>query len=447
MDAKHIIAQAVEEYLSPLFGPATEVLDDEYTRENFEDICNIGEKCFILKVDLTGDSDDAVFIFRPIPFTETEQRLGAYIIAEWKKIFSVPHVGDYAPVCIKQAQLIGISKIISPDNHATVLGILNLLSFWASETYEGEHISFAVGIDEKSPLEGSVSFFDACKKDYIKVLTSGYDTLLVCNASGGIVAYDEMETPEERDAISVYAPQTFLPIANWTSRRRYAFCLNRSGDILIFQNRQLFFAKRRGKWLHFSHQAYLAELGHNSADSCGRTAIEALYLSLLDVSFRRKGACIGFFRKNAVTPWMINERRNQRVSPKLSEAELIRISQDNLHRYLYEIVNDRDILASQSSAKTRLLNAALPDLRFSQIPRKLRAELLSIDGATLVFDDDTLFAVGAILKIPGGSSSGARKAAAMTLAEHGIGIKVSNDGQITAWSRRAEDGQSLFEIG
>ena len=44
-------------------------------------------------------------------------------------------------------------------------------------------------------------------------------------------------------------------------------------------------------------------------------------------------------------------------------------------------------------------------------------------------------------------NSGGRKAAAMTLAEHGIGIKVSNDGHITAWSRRAEDGQALFEIG
>ena len=79
--------------------------------------------------------------------------------------------------------------------------------------------------------------------------------------------------------------------------------------------------------------------------------------------------------------------------------------------------------------------------------RKLRAELLSIDGATLIFDDGNVFAVGAILKVPGGSTSGGRKAAAMTLAEHGIGIKVSNDGHITAWSRRAEDGQTLFEIG
>ena len=144
---------------------------------------------------------------------------------------------------------------------------------------------------------------------------------------------------------------------------------------------------------------------------------------------------------------MINERRNQRVGQNISQEELVRLSQTKLHSYLNEIVSENDKLASDGSSKTALLRTALPSTSFSHIPRKLRAELLSIDGATLIFDDDSVFAVGAILKVPGGSTSGGRKAAAMTLAEHGIGIKVSNDGHITAWSRRAEDGQALFEIG
>ena len=127
-------------------------------------------------------------------------------------------------------------------------------------------------------------------------------------------------------------PLSFLPVAYWTSQQRYAFCLSRNGDILIFKNRQLFFAKRRGKWLHFSHQAYLAELGYQGHGG-SRGTIEALYLSLLDVSFRRKGACIGFFKKNAVTPWMINERRNQRIAQNMDQAELVRISQEHLQRH------------------------------------------------------------------------------------------------------------------
>lgn len=446
MSTKKAIIQAVTEYLAPLFGPATEILDDEYTRENFDDMAEMNGRRFMLRIALTGHAQDEVYMFRAIPFTETEQRIAHNILDEWQKIYTTPHIDDYAAVCIRQAQLIGIAKILSPQRHTTVLGILNLLSFWSSETYEGDKIAFSIAMDEDDHRPTQINFFDVCKEDYAKVLTSGCDTMLVCNAEGGITAYCEAAMPGEAEAAHVYAPLPFLPVAYWTSQHRCAFCLSRNGDILIFKNRQLFFAKRRGKWLHFSHQAYLAELGYQGQGN-SRSTIEALYLSLLDVSFKRKGACIGFFRANAVTPWMINERRNQRIGQNVSQEELVQLSQTNLRSYLKEIVNENDILAHEGSSKTALLRTALPSTKFSHIPRKLRAELLSIDGATLIFDDGSVFAVGAILKVPGGSTSGGRKAAAMTLAEHGIGIKVSNDGHITAWSRRTEDGQTLFEIG
>ena len=446
MSTKKAIIEAVTEFLAPLFGPATEILDDDYTRENFDDIAEMNGRRFMLRIALTGNVEDEVYMFRTIPFTETEQHIARNILDEWQKIFTTPSIDDYAAVCLRQAQLIGIAKILSPWRHTTVLRILNLLSFWSSETYEGDKISFSVAIDEDDHRPAPVNFFDVCREDYAKVLTSGCDTLLVCNAEGGITDYCEAAMPDEAKAAQVYAPLPFMPVAYWTSQHRCTFCLSRNGDILIFKNRQLFFAKRRGKWLHFSHQAYLAELGYQ-AQGNSRSTIEALYLSLLDVSFKRKGACIGFFRKNAVTPWMINERRNQRVGQNLSQDELVALSQARLHSHLEEIVSKADMLAHEGSSKTALLRTALPSTTFSRIPRKLRAEMLSIDGATLVFDDGSIFAVGAILKVPGGSSSGGRKAAAMTLAEHGIGIKVSNDGHITAWSRRAEDGQALFEIG
>lgn len=124
--------------------------------------------------------------------------------------------------------------ILSPARHATVLGILNLLSFWSSETYEGDKISFSVAIDEDDQRAAQVNFFDICKEDYAKVLTSGCDTLLVCNAEGGITAYCEVAMPDEAEAAHVYAPLPFLPVAYWTSQHRCTFCLSRNGDILIF---------------------------------------------------------------------------------------------------------------------------------------------------------------------------------------------------------------------
>ena len=253
MSTKKAIIQAVTEFLAPLFGPATEILDDDYTRENFDDIAEMNGRRFMLRIALTGRAEDEVYIFRAIPFTETEQHIARNILDEWQKIFTTPHINDYTAVCIRQAQLIGIAKILSPHRHATVLGILNLLSFWSSETYEGDRISFSVAIDEDDHRPAQVNFFDICTEDYAKVLTSGCDTLFVCNAEGGITGYCEAAMPDEAEAAQVYAPLPFLPVAYWSSQHRCTFCLSRNGDILIFKNRQLFFAKRRGRWLHFSH--------------------------------------------------------------------------------------------------------------------------------------------------------------------------------------------------
>ncbi len=58
MSTKKAIIQAVTEFLAPLFGPATEILDDDYTRENFEDLAEMNGKRFMLRVDLTGKAED-----------------------------------------------------------------------------------------------------------------------------------------------------------------------------------------------------------------------------------------------------------------------------------------------------------------------------------------------------------------------------------------------------
>jgi hypothetical protein len=76
--------------------------------------------------------------------------------------------------------------------------------------------------------------------------------------------------------------------------------------------------------------------------------------------------------------------------------------------------------------------------KFQELDRRFRQELLAIDGATLIGHDGTVLAVGAILKIEGGSTGGGRLAAAQTLSQYGLGIKVSQDGPIQGF--RSEPG-------
>ena len=94
-----------------------------------------------------------------------------------------------------------------------------------------------------------------------------------------------------------------------------------------------------------------------------------------------------------------------------------------------------DHLLAQRSAKARLLQRAINGQPFQSLDRRLRQEILAIDGATILDHNGQILAAGAILKVPGGSSGGGRRAAAMALAALGVGIKVSADGGIEGFRR------------
>ena len=86
---------------------------------------------------------------------------------------------------------------------------------------------------------------------------------------------------------------------------------------------------------------------------------------------------------------------------------------------------------------------------FHELSRKLRSEIVAMDGATVVDSDGTIVAVGAILKIEAGSEGGGRLAAATTLGKYGVSIKISQDGLMKAFypDRKAGKVRSLFTVG
>ena len=84
-------------------------------------------------------------------------------------------------------------------------------------------------------------------------------------------------------------------------------------------------------------------------------------------------------------------------------------------------------------AKTATLKKLIAGRKFQELDRKFRQELIAIDGAVIVDYDGKILAVGAIVKIEAGSSGGGRLAAAKTLSNYGISIKISNDGVMTGF--------------
>jgi hypothetical protein len=78
---------------------------------------------------------------------------------------------------------------------------------------------------------------------------------------------------------------------------------------------------------------------------------------------------------------------------------------------------------------------------FQQLDRRLRQEVLAIDGATLLDHHGRILAAGAILQIEGGSTGGGRLSAAKALAKLGLGIKVSQDGGILGFQDEEEEAK------
>ena len=129
-------------------------------------------------------------------------------------------------------------------------------------------------------------------------------------------------------------------------------------------------------------------------------ARQAVYESCLDASFARTGACVGLIVSAQADAWT------------------------------GVATSSRDHLANSDSEKARNLSRMVGGRRFQELDRRLRQELLSMDGAILIGHTGSVHAVGAILQIPGGSIGGGRLAAARALAPLGVGIKVSQDGGI-----------------
>lgn len=291
---------------------------------------------------------------------------------------------------------------------ASLLRVLEQFSAWAAEQYEGRPIVAAVGIDPSAT--GQVDIALVWKEAFAPVLSNGLDTLLVVDDASRVSALAAV--PVSQAAAPSFSPYRYRSLAEWATDGRLAVALNRNGEILVFRGQCLRFALRAGGWLHFTHEAALSAI-HLPHKLAVKTA---LYETLLDVSFARTGGCLAV------------------------------VERTNLGQ-LTGMVSPDDYLAPQApnspSTKGKLLAAAVGS-SFTNIDRRVRAELLALDGATIVDHLGKIIAVGAIVQIQAGSTGGGRLAAAKTLGSLGLGVKISQDGGVKGFDANA---QELFAIG
>lgn len=257
------------------------------------------------------------------------------------------------------------------------------------------------------PHLSDVAIDEIWAQSFGPVLSNGLDTMIVIAGNG--MAY-KLEALDSNGSTPL-APFRYSALAEWSQGLRCAFCLTRTGEILVFCDKALRFARRRTSWHHFTHEAVMAQLDCVPDQSLRAT----IYESLLDASFARSGACLAI----------------------ISEASIDQVA---------GIVSDSDNLLSYSadSVKVRAIRQ-LVDSRFQWLDRRVRAELLSLDGATILSHDGNIIAAGAIVRVEAGSTGGGRLAATKTLSKLGVAVKVSQDGKITGYT--LANSAPAFEIG
>jgi hypothetical protein len=297
------------------------------------------------------------------------------------------------------------------DREGTILMGIDQLAHWSSRQYEGLPISASIGFRHRPQGQNAPTLSDLSKHDFSAVLSNGHDTLLEFDFAGLFIAHNCLSIKED---IPPYCPFRQAGVAEWTAQdeqsRRVALCLNRGGEILVFRDKKMLFARRSGRWSFLTHEPVLTQMGTPKDIDVRR----AIYETCLDASFAHTGACVGV----------------------VSSSYLGELSQI--------VVNKDDKVQSNKSVKARAVKRAIGRSQFQELDRRLRQELVAIDGATIISHTGDLLAVGAILKIPGGSASGGRLAAAKALSKLGLGIKVSQDGGISGY--RLGDTATAFQV-
>lgn len=273
-----------------------------------------------------------------------------------------------------------------------ILNGVDQLALWATRLYEGKQIAAAIGF-EPNTTGGGVALSEICQKDFSAVLSNGFDTMYIFDFQQRIIGHQSFH---QSDPLPSFAPLRQGFIANWASEGRVALALNRLGEILVFKDRMLLFARRSGKWHFLTHEPVLTQMRRPDGSEVRR----AVYESCLDASFARTGACVGVITSAYQLTW-------KNVAPEVE-----------------------DYLADCKSVKTKTISKMVQGKPFQDLDRRLRQEMLAIDGATILDHKGKVLAVGAILKISGGSVGGGRRAAAVALSRFGLGIKVSQDGEI-----------------
>jgi len=299
------------------------------------------------------------------------------------------------------------------ERDAVVLeAVMQAIVRYATRTYEGVRVAMNLALDFRDRQLGRQSLNSFLDAPWAPVMGSGLTTAVELSSDGSAQRIIDLPPTDNPNTL---APSNFTSLAEWAGTDdRIGLSVTRSGEVYLFANGELLFARRNSRWKGFP-LSLVTQSGWfgTSKRRLAPTMKQAVLSSLLDASAAHHGACIGI---------VTNDNRNNAVNALLATDDLWG-SRANIPSQMFE----------ESS--------------FQALSRRRRLELLSMDGATLLEQSGRIVAAGAIVKVPGGSPGGGRTAAAHAISEYGVGIKVSQDGPVTAHVTEGSEDLIQFSMG
>ncbi len=347
-----------------------------------------------------------------------------------------------------------ICKSLSEGSSTVLLELIEELTKWAERTYEGHNMTFGFVINEQVESKSGLHFTDFIANDFMALLSDGKLSTLELDKHGNFVGYSILERLR---AIPTICPQSNINFAKFCTENKIGVTLYENGDILLFKNYSLQFAKRRGVWNSYDHETMI-DLLSNKANHTMKEIRKSIYITALDVSFKKNGGCIVYLNKDDQGLVMNHINMDDILSEKHYEIkkDLERLEQEKLYNlfnknYIDTVYNlsFAEYQDENNCLKAKTLRKIINGRKFHELNRKLREELVGMDGATIVDFDGTIVATGAIIKIEAGSTGGGRLAATKTLSKYGVAIKISTDGVMQGFvnDKRTNTSKPIFSIG
>jgi len=386
-----------------------------------------------LKGDIHGTK--GFNIVRERPFLVNDEKLLESFISEICLIESYSNLNsEYTEILITNALNNAIARTLSSVSSQTIIRVINALVSFSERTYEGKNISYGVIINDSIKCDNrtnNLSFAEFIDTISSTVLTDGFESFIEIDSEGYVLKYIQLNS--EKNNLGL-APYDNTRILEYCGDNNIGIVLNKKGEILIFHDGELKYTKHGRRWNAYNHKETI-RLIYDRSENDNLLFAKSVYLTALDTSFSSTGGIISFLDENEVQNALVHVNIRDIVNEKYFniKRELMKEENDPEYERIKDLSFD-EFLRDEENVKSCAINRIIGGRKFFMLYRKLRQELVSIDGATIIDYNGDLVAVGAIVKIEAGSTGGGRLAAAKTLSHYGISIEISSDASIKGFA-------------